>query len=316
MSCFLSLSVVKQEMFRSWNQRLHTIHINNARNWVFMEEPLPEAVAEPIKPDISISLTKLLIDGKFVDAASGKTFPTIDPRTEEIIAHVAKGDVEDVKRAVKAARRAFDKGPWPKMTPYERSKILLRFADLIDKHSDELATLESLDSGKTYQQSRYAEIPTMARLFRYYAGWANKTHGLTVPADGPHSVQFLHEPIGVAGQIIPWNFPLLMFSRKVGPALACGNTIVLKTVEQTPLSALLAGKLLHEAGLLEGVLNIISGYGHTAGADISSHLDIDKLAFTGSSEVGKIVSQAAAATALAEDMFDPMCCINLGRVRL
>ncbi|KAH7445966.1 hypothetical protein KP509_01G030900 [Ceratopteris richardii] len=184
------------------------------------------------------------------------------------------------------------------MTPYERSKILLRFADLIDKHSDELATLESLDSGKTYQQSRYAEIPTMARLFRYYAGWADKIHGLTVPADGPHSVQILHEPIGVAGQIIPWNFPLLMFSWKVGPALACGNTIVLKTAEQTPLSALLAGKLLYEAGLPEGVLNIISGYGHTAGAAISSHMDIDKLAFTGSTEVGKIVSQAAAASNL------------------
>ncbi|KAH7421703.1 hypothetical protein KP509_13G072000 [Ceratopteris richardii] len=261
-----------------------------------MEEPFLEAVVEPIKPDISISLTKLLIDGKFVDAASGKTFPTIDPRTEEIIAHVAEGDVEDVNRAVKASQRAFDKGPWPKMTPYERSKILLRFADLIDKHSDELATLESLDSGKTYQQSRYAEIPTMARLFRYYAGWTDKTHGLIVPADGPHSVQFLHESIGVARQIIPSNFPLLMFSWKVGPALAYGNTIVLKTAEQTPLSALLAGKLLHEAGLPEGVLNIISGYGHTAGAAISSHLDIDKLAFTGSTEVGKIVSQAAAAT--------------------
>ncbi|KAH7445974.1 hypothetical protein KP509_01G030900 [Ceratopteris richardii] len=138
----------------------------------------------------------------------------------------------------------------------------------------------------------------MARLFRYYAGWADKIHGLTVPADGPHSVQILHEPIGVAGQIIPWNFPLLMFSWKVGPALACGNTIVLKTAEQTPLSALLAGKLLYEAGLPEGVLNIISGYGHTAGAAISSHMDIDKLAFTGSTEVGKIVSQAAAASNL------------------
>eukprot|EP00250_Pteridium_aquilinum_P019681 c24530_g1_i1 orf=544-2193(-) len=255
-----------------------------------------EALAEPIKPAVSIGLTQLLIDGKFVDAASGKTFPTIDPRTEEAIAHVAEGDVEDVNRAVKAARKAFDKGPWPRMTAYERSKILLRFADLIEKHNDELSTLESLDSGKPYQQSCLIEVPMMARLFRYYAGWCDKIHGLTVPADGAHSVQTLHEPIGVVGQIIPWNFPLLMFTWKVGPALACGNTIVLKTAEQTPLSALLAGKLLLEAGLPEGVLNIVSGFGPTAGAAVSSHMDIDKLSFTGSTEVGKIVSQAAAAS--------------------
>lgn len=257
-----------------------------------------ETIAEPIKPAVSINLTQLLIDGKFVDAASGKTFPTIDPRTEEVIAHIAEGDAEDVDRAVKAARRAFDKGPWPRLTAYERSKILLRFADLIDKHSDELATLETLDNGKPYEQARAIEVPMMARLFRYYAGWADKIHGLTLPADGPHSVQTLHEPIGVAGQIIPWNFPLLMFSWKVGPALACGNTIVLKTAEQTPLSALLAGKLLLEAGLPEGVLNIISGFGPTAGAAVASHMDIDKLAFTGSTEVGKLVSQAAAASNL------------------
>ncbi|KAH7280913.1 hypothetical protein KP509_36G020700 [Ceratopteris richardii] len=253
-----------------------------------------ESIHEPVKPSISISLTKLLIDGKFVDAASGKRFPTIDPRTEEVIAHVAEGDEEDVNRAVKAACKAFDKGPWPKMTAYERSKILIRFADLIDEHSDEIATLESLDSGKPYEQSRNIEVPMVARLFRYYAGWADKIHGLTVPADGAYSVQTLHEPIGVAGQIIPWNFPLLMFAWKVGPALACGNTIVLKTAEQTPLSALLAGKLLHDAGLPEGVLNIVSGFGPTAGAAIASHMDIDKLAFTGSTEVGKIVSRAAA----------------------
>ncbi|MCO5576519.1 hypothetical protein L7F22_030330 [Adiantum nelumboides] len=257
-----------------------------------------EAVAEPIKPSISIGLTNLLIDGKFVDAASGKTFPTIDPRTEEVIAHVAEGDLEDVNRAVKAARKAFDKGPWPKMTAYQRSKVLLDFADKVEQHADELATLESLDSGKPYQQSRHIEVPMMARLFRYYAGWADKIHGLTLPADGAYSVQTLHEPIGVAGQIIPWNFPLLMFSWKVGPALACGNTVVLKTAEQTPLSALLAGKLFLEAGLPEGVLNIVSGFGPTAGAAIASHMDIDKLAFTGSTEIGKIVSQAAAASNL------------------
>lgn len=253
-----------------------------------------EALDEPIKPSASINYTQLLIDGKFVDSASGKTFPTVDPRTEEVIAHVAEGDAEDVNRAVKAARTAFDKGPWPKMTAYERSKILLRFADLVDKHNDELATLESLDNGKPYDQSRLIEVPSLARLFRYYAGWADKIHGLTVPADGAHFVHTLHEPIGVAGQIIPWNFPLLMFAWKVGPALACGNTVVLKTAEQTPLSAFLAAKLLLEAGLPPGVLNVISGFGQTAGAAIASHMDIDKLAFTGSTEVGKLVSQAAA----------------------
>eukprot|EP00249_Psilotum_nudum_P030404 c43001_g1_i1 orf=234-1850(+) len=253
-----------------------------------------EATNEPIKPHITIDHTQLLIDGKFVNAASGKSFPTIDPRTEEIIAHVAEGDAEDVDRAVKAARKAFDTGPWPKMTAYDRSCILLRFADLIEKHVEQLATLETLDNGKIYEQALTIEVPMMARLFRYYAGWADKIHGLTVPADGPYHVQTLHEPIGVAGQIVPWNFPLLMFTWKVAPALACGNTIVLKTAEQTPLSSLLAAKLLHEAGLPPGVLNIISGYGETAGAAISSHMDIDKLAFTGSTETGKLVSQAAA----------------------
>ncbi|KAF5476836.1 hypothetical protein F2P56_003531 [Juglans regia] len=249
---------------------------------------------ELITPPVQITYTQNLINGQFVDAASGKNFPTYDPRTGEVIAHVAEGDAEDINRAVAAARKAFDEGPWPKMTAYERSRILLRFADLVEKNTEELAALESWNNGKPYEQAAQAELPMLARLFRYYAGWADKIHGLTVPADGDYHVQTLHEPIGVAGQIIPWNFPLLMFAWKVGPALACGNTVVLKTAEQTPLTALYAAKLFHEAGLPPGVLNIVSGFGPTAGAALASHMDVDKLAFTGSTDTGKIVLELAA----------------------
>nr|GMD24681.1 aldehyde dehydrogenase family 2 member B7, mitochondrial-like [Ipomoea batatas] len=229
------------------------------------------AVEEAIKPPVSVEHTQLLINGHFVDSASGKTFQTIDPRTGEVIANVAEGDAEDIDRAVCAARKAFDEGPWPRMTAYERSKILLRTADLIEKHNDEIAALETWDNGKPYIQSAKIEVPMLVRLIRYYAGWADKIHGMTVPADGPYHVQTLHEPIGVAGQIIPWNFPLLMFAWKVGPALACGNT----------------------AGLPPGVLNVVSGFGPTAGAALSSHMDVDKLAFTGSTATGKVVLELA-----------------------
>ncbi|XVE85052.1 hypothetical protein DITRI_Ditri17bG0061400 [Diplodiscus trichospermus] len=252
------------------------------------------AVDNPSIPSLKVNYTQLLINGNFVDSASGKAFPTYDPRTGDVISHVAEGDAEDIDQAVSAARKAFDEGPWPKMTAYERSMVLFRFADLLDKHTEELATLETWDNGKTYEQAATVELPMISRIIRYYAGWADKIHGLTVPADGPHHVQTIHEPIGVAGQIIPWNFPLLMFAWKVGPALACGNTVVLKTAEQTPLSALYASKLLHEAGLPPGVLNVVSGFGPTAGAALASHMKVDKLAFTGSTQTGKIVLELAA----------------------
>ncbi|WVZ11335.1 hypothetical protein V8G54_015865 [Vigna mungo] len=282
------------------------------------------AVEDLITPQVPIRYTQHLINGRFVDAASGKTFPAYDPRTGEVIANVAEGDAEDINRAVSAARKAFDEGPWPKMSAYERSRILLRFADLVEKHNDELAALETWNNGKPYEQAAKSEVPLFVRLLHYYAGWADKIHGLTVPADGDYHVQTLHEPIGVAGQIIPWNFPLIMFAWKVGPALACGNTIVLKTAEQTPLTALFVAKLFHEAGLPEGVLNIVSGYGPTAGAALASHMDVDKigkrvkgyslhrvlylstdwseshgnlfhkLAFTGSTDTGKVVLELAA----------------------
>lgn len=252
------------------------------------------AIEKPITPTVRIDHTNLLINGQFVDAVSGKTFPTFDPRTGDVIAHVAEAEEEDVNRAVTAARKAFDEGPWPKMTAYERSRIMLRFADLLEKHKDEIAQLETWDNGKTYEQAANLDIPMIIRVFRYYAGWADKIHGLTAPADGPYHVQTLHEPIGVAGQIVPWNFPLLLYSWKVGPALACGNTVVLKTAEQTPLSALYVSNLLHEAGLPPGVLNVISGFGPTSGAALCSHMDVDKLSFTGSSDTGKIILELAA----------------------
>ncbi|KAH0700707.1 hypothetical protein KY284_014922 [Solanum tuberosum] len=233
---------------------------------------------EPITPPVEIKYNQLLINGQFVDAASGKTFPTFDPRTGEAITTVAEADTEDVNRAVSAARKAFDEGPCPKMTAYERSCIMLRFADLLERHSDELAALETWDDGNPYEQAANEEIPMLIRLFRYYAA----------PADSLHHVQTLHEPIGVAGQIIPWNFPLLMFAWKVGPALACGNTVVLKPAEQTPLSALYVSKLFHEVGLPPGVLNVIPGSG-SAGADLACHMDVVKIAFTGSTETGKAV---------------------------
>jgi aldehyde dehydrogenase (NAD+) len=252
------------------------------------------ALEEPIIPPVQVNYTQLLINGEFVDAASGKTFPTLDPRTGEVIAHVAEGDSEDVNRAVSAARKAFDEGPWPRMTAYQRSCVMLKFADLLEKHLDEVAALESWDSGKTHEQCYAGEIPMLVRLFRYYGGWADKIHGMTIPSDGSYHVQTLHEPIGVAGQIIPWNFPLIMYAWKVGPALACGNTVVLKTAEQTPLSALLVSKIFLEAGLPPGVLNIVSGFGPTAGAALASHMDVDKLAFTGSTATGKVVLGLAA----------------------
>lgn len=248
----------------------------------------------PIIPSVKVNYTQLLINGQFVDAASGKTFPTLDPRTGNVIAHVAEGDSEDINRAVSAARKAFDEGPWPKMTAYERSRVLFRFADLVEKHNDEIATLETWDNGKPFEQAAKTEVPMIVRFFRYYAGFADKIHGLTVPADGEYHVQTLHEPIGVAGQIIPWNFPLLMFAWKVAPALACGNTVVLKTAEQTPLSALYVATLLQEAGLPPGVLNVVSGFGPTAGAALCSHMEVNKVAFTGSTDTGKKVLELAA----------------------
>ena len=242
---------------------------------------------------------KILINGKWVEAASGKTFPTYNPATGDVLSLVAEGDREDINRAVQAARAAFDSGPWSKITPSERGRMIWKLADLIEKRLEEFAQLESLDNGKPLKVARVADVPLAADLFRYMAGWATKIEGNTIPISaGGGKAQFLaytvREPIGVVGQIIPWNFPLLMAAWKLGPALATGCTIVLKPAEQTPLSALLLGELIQEAGIPDGVVNIVPGFGETAGAALAAHPDVDKVAFTGSTEVGKLILQAAA----------------------
>jgi aldehyde dehydrogenase (NAD+) len=235
--------------------------------------------------------TKLLINNEWVDAVSGKTFPTFNPATGEEIIRVAEADKADVDKAVLAARKAFQ--TWRNVNVSERCKLLHRFADLLEHHKEEFAEIESLDNGKPYTLA-LGDITFCVACFRYYAGWADKLQGKTIPVDGDSFVYTLHEPVGVVGQIIPWNFPLLMFTWKVAPALACGNTVVLKPAEQTPLTALRAGELLIQAGFPAGVINILPGYGPTAGAAITEHLDVDKVAFTGSTEVGRLIMLAAA----------------------
>jgi phenylacetaldehyde dehydrogenase len=243
---------------------------------------------------------QLFIDGQWADAASGRTFETPNPATGEVLARVAEGEAEDINRAVKAARRAFEAGPWSRMTPSERGRIIWRIGDLILEHLDELAQLESLDNGKPFAVARAADVPLSADMFHYMAGWATKIEGNSINISVPympganfHSYT-LREPVGVVGQIVPWNFPLLMAAWKVAPALATGNTVVLKPAEQTPLTALRLAELIAEAGVPDGVVNVVPGFGETAGAALATHHDVDKVAFTGSTEVGKLIVQAAA----------------------
>jgi aldehyde dehydrogenase (NAD+) len=247
-----------------------------------------------IEPTLKISATKLLIGNKWVDALSGKTFPTINPATGETIAHVAEADAADVDKAVGAARTAFGKGAWRKMSASQRGQLMYRLADLIEKNIEELAQLESLDNGKPYQVALAADLPLTIACYRYYAGWADKIQGKTIPVQGRYFCYTKHEPVGVVAQIIPWNFPLLMQAWKLGPALSCGCTVVMKPAEQTPLSALRVAELALEAGFPEGVLNMLPGYGPTAGAALARHMDVDKVAFTGSTEVGHLIMRAAA----------------------
>src|SRR5437762_3309141 len=252
-----------------------------------------------MQPNVKIGPTKLLINGKWVDSVSGKTFPTINPSTGEVITQVAEADAPDVDKAVAAARGAFDKGAWrKKMSAADRGVLMNRLADLIEKRADELAQLEALDNGKPAHVARAADLPLTIACYRYYAGWADKNHGKTIPVSGNYFCYTKHEPVGVVGQIIPWNFPLLMQAWKLGPALATGCTVVMKPAEQTPLTALRVGELMLEAGFPEGVVNLLPGYGPTAGAAIARHMDVDKDAFTGSTEVGHLIMKAAAETNL------------------
>ena len=244
--------------------------------------------------NVRLGPTKLFIGGQWVDSASGKTFETLNPATEAVIAEVAEGDAEDIRRASAAARRAFESGPWRTMDARDRGRLMYKLADLVEDNLEDLAKLETLDNGKPIGESTHADLPLVIDCLRYYAGWADKIHGSTVPVRGNHFCYLRKEPVGVAGQIIPWNFPLLMASWKWGPALAAGCTVVMKPAEQTPLSVLRLAELTQEAGFPDGVVNVVPGYGPTAGQAILDDPQIDKVAFTGSTAVGKHVMREAA----------------------
>ncbi len=251
------------------------------------------ALKIPQKPS-KIKDQMLFIDGKWCQSASGKSFETVDPSTNQVICRVAEGDAADVELAVAAARRAFDSGPWSRMSASERGRLIYKLADLIESHQEELAALESLDNGKPYRDSMAADLPLTIKCYRYYAGWADKIVGKTIPVDGDFTCFTRHEPVGVVGQIIPWNFPLLMQAWKWGPALASGCTLVLKPAEQTPLTALRVAQLAQEAGFPNGVINVVPGFGPTAGAALTRHMDVDKVAFTGETSTGQLIMEAAA----------------------
>ncbi len=257
-----------------------------------------ELQVEPKVNDFVTGQHRLLIDGDWVDSASGKTFETINPATEEHLADIAWGEAEDIDRAVRAARRAFaDGSPWRKMSASARGRLIFKISELIEDNADELAALEALDNGKPVAVAKAADVALAADLFRYMAGWPTKIEGNTIPVSavvtgGEFLGMTLKEPVGVVGQIIPWNFPLLMAAWKLGPVLAAGCTVVLKPAEQTPLSALRLGELMMEAGVPDGVVNIVTGFGDT-GAALAAHEDVDKVAFTGSTEVGKLIVEAA-----------------------
>jgi acyl-CoA reductase-like NAD-dependent aldehyde dehydrogenase len=242
---------------------------------------------------------KLFIAGEWVPALKGQTFDSYNPATSELLAQVALADGEDVTRAVQAARAALERGPWSQMSGEQRASLIWKLADLIDQHADELAEIETLDNGKPIRVSRKGDLPQASKHFRYYAGWATKIEGSTLPVSIPNQfVYTLREPVGVVGLIIPWNFPLLMAAWKLAPALATGNTVILKPAEETPLSALRLGELIQEAGFPPGVVNIITGPGEPTGAAITANMGIDKVAFTGSTEVGRKIMQAAAGSNL------------------
>ncbi|MGB5636756.1 MAG: aldehyde dehydrogenase family protein [Waterburya sp.] len=246
------------------------------------------------QPAIINTHTKLLINNEWVDSISGNKFITINPATEEVICEVAEANAEDLDRAVKAARKAFTTGSWARMSGGDRAALLYKLADLLEEHLEELAHLETLDNGKPLRESLNVDLPLTIQCYRYFAGWADKIQGKTIPLAGDFLCYTRREPIGVIGQIIPWNFPLLMQAWKLAPALATGNTVVLKPASYTPLSALRVGELIIEADFPPGVVNILPGQGSTVGIAIARHQDIDKVAFTGSTEVGQIIMTAAA----------------------
>ncbi|NWS38439.1 AL1A2 dehydrogenase, partial [Probosciger aterrimus] len=244
--------------------------------------------------NLEIKYTKIFINNEWQNSESGRIFPVYNPATGEQICEIQEADKVDTDKAVRAARLAFSLGSvWRRMDASERGHLLDKLADLVERDRAVLATMESLNSGKPFLQAFYVDLQGVIKTLRYYAGWADKIHGMTIPVDGDYFTFTRHEPIGVCGQIIPWNFPLLMFAWKIAPALCCGNTVVIKPAEQTPLSALYMGALIKEAGFPPGVVNILPGFGPIVGAAIASHVGIDKIAFTGSTEVGKLIQEAA-----------------------
>lgn len=261
-----------------------------------MEQAEKTVELKPRLADFLKGTKKLYINGKWVESVTGKTFESLNPATGEVLAVVSEAGTDDVDAAVKAARRAFDEGPWSKMSAAQRSRLIYKLADLMEEHQEELAQLETLDNGKPIRESSKADVPLAIEHFRYYAGWATKIVGQTIPVQGPFFNYTRHEPVGVVGQIIPWNFPLLMAAWKLGAALATGCTVVLKPAEQTPLSALYLAELAEEAGFPEGVINVIPGFGETTGAPLVKHPEVDKVAFTGSTEVGKYIMKEASNT--------------------
>ena len=246
-----------------------------------------------VAPATSLRTYRLFINGAWTDSRSGKMFTTPNPATGQPLAEVAEADSADVDRAVRAARGAFD-GPWSRVSGRDRGRLLYKLAQLIERDARRLAELETADNGKPIRESLYIDLPQVIETFEYFAGWATKLEGETIPLSGTMFNYTLREPVGVCGQIIPWNFPLLMCAWKLAPALAAGNTCVLKPAEQTPVTAMELAKLIQEAGFPDGVVNIVPGYGETAGAALASHPGVDKIAFTGSTEVGKLIARAAA----------------------
>lgn len=256
-------------------------------------------ITNQLRPKVETFLQgtkKLFINGEWVDSVHHQEFQTFNPATGNVLAVVAEAREEDVDRAVRAARDAFDHGEWSKMSAADRSRLIYKLADLIEENKQELAELETLDNGKPLRETMGADLPLTIEHFRYYAGWATKIVGQTIPTAGNFHTYTRHEAVGVVGQIIPWNFPLLMAAWKLGAALATGCTVVLKPAEQTPLSALYLAQLAQEAGFPPGVINVIPGFGETAGAPLVKHPLVDKIAFTGSTEVGKLIMREAADT--------------------
>ncbi len=240
--------------------------------------------------------TQLYIAGEFVDALDGATFTVENPAQASSLAEVAEAKSADIDRAVQAARRAYESRGWQGLSPRARGRLLYRLADLVAQDADELARIETLQNGKPYFESRQVDLPEAVDVLRYFAGWADKMHGETLPVAGAALNYTRREPLGVVGAIVPWNFPLLLAVWKIAPALACGNTIVLKPAEETPLTALALGELAARAGFPPGAVNVVPGYGRTAGAALVHHPDVDKIAFTGSTEVGKEIMRESAAT--------------------